>query len=265
MNDTRTLTADYGGRAEVHAHGAHVTRWNDVLWLSPRARFEPGEAIRGGIPIIFPQFADLGPLPKHGFARTAAWAWAESDESTCVLRLEDSPETRAVWDHAFRAEVRVAVGGTALEVALSVRNTGEAPFDFTAALHTYFRVGDVRRATVRWLDGVAYRDKVAGHDATQSGDVTFTGETDRVYFGAPDVLRIDDGAEGRTIAIHTRGFPDAVVWNPWEKAAAMDDVGEDQITRFVCVEAAAVGAPVTLAPEAEWTGSQRIVVERRGG
>lgn len=253
-----------GGLAEVRLHGAHVVRWMDasgveLLYLSPRSRFGKGAAIRGGIPVIFPQFADLGPLPKHGFARTAEWTPAERAADRAVLRLADSPETRAVWEHAFAAELRVEAGD-ALTVTLAIRNTGEAPFEFTAALHTYLRVGDLRRAAVLGLGGVRYHDKVAGGEHVQPGDeLRFAEETDRVYYAAPDELRVRDEAEGRTIVVRKRGFPDAVVWNPWaEKAKALDDLGEDQFSRFVCVEAAHVGSPVRLEPGARWEASQAI-------
>src|SRR4051794_21115769 len=146
------LVSPSGGGAEVRLHGAHVVRWTDasgdeLLYLSPRSRFGDGAAIRGGIPVIFPQFADLGPLPKHGFARTSEWALAERSADSAVLRLADSPATRAVWDHAFEADLRVEAGD-ALTVTLAIRNTGDAAFEFTAALHSYLRVGDVRRAAV---------------------------------------------------------------------------------------------------------------------
>ena len=51
--------------AEISLHGAHVLSWKpaparECLYLSPNASQAPGAAIRGGIPVIFPQFAGLG-------------------------------------------------------------------------------------------------------------------------------------------------------------------------------------------------------------
>jgi glucose-6-phosphate 1-epimerase len=264
----RVVLSAETGRAEVYLHGAHVARWVDasgaeVLYRSPRARFALGEAIRGGIPVIFPQFADLGALPKHGFARTAQWTLAEAAGDHARLVLTDTDETRAIWDHAFHAELQVRLGD-ALSVALAVRNTGDSAFDFTCALHTYLRVGDIERTELPGLDGVSCHDKVDGADHVQAGDVLrFTGETDRVYRAAPDELRVRDHATGRTIVLRKHGFPDVVVWNPWaRKAAEMDDLGEGEHRRFLCVEAARVAAPVRLEPGERWEGGQVISVAR---
>jgi glucose-6-phosphate 1-epimerase len=60
-------------------HGGQVLEWTPVgsevsrLWLSPDWRCGPGAAIRGGVPVVFPQFSDRGPLPKHGIARDREW------------------------------------------------------------------------------------------------------------------------------------------------------------------------------------------------
>ena len=70
-----------GGTYAVLDAGAHVLNWTPpgqqpVLWESPLARFEPGVAVRGGVPVIFPWFsAGLtgDRTPAHGFARTANW------------------------------------------------------------------------------------------------------------------------------------------------------------------------------------------------
>ena len=84
-----TLRADDGAVAEVHRHGAHVTSWrpmgdaDDRLYLSARSELDGKAAIRGGVPVIFPQFAAEGPLPRHGFARTSLWSLG------CVAREAD--------------------------------------------------------------------------------------------------------------------------------------------------------------------------------
>lgn len=269
------LTSAEGGRAEVYLHGAHVARWvtpdvsqqpgrigGDVLYLSPRSRFAPGEAIRGGIPVIFPQFADQGPLPKHGFARTAEWTLAESSASHAVLVLTDTPETRAIWDFAFRAELRVELSAD-LAMTLAVENTGDRAFEFTCALHSYFRVSRVESVWIERLKGVRYRDKVDGGEKTErERQVCFHGETDRIYLDAPDQLRIVDGAAWESVAIRKHGFPDAVVWNPGaEKARGIGDLGEDQFAVFACVEAACAGEPVRLEPGARWQGGQTLTAE----
>lgn len=261
------LSSPAGGRAEVYLHGAHVTRWTppsgaDVLYLSPRSRWAAGEAIRGGVPVIFPQFAGQGPLPKHGFARTTAWTLAESAADHAVLVLEDTPETRNVWDHAFRAELRVELGD-ALAMTLAVHNTDDRPWEFTGALHTYFRVADVTRAEVRGLDAVRFHDKVTGERHVQLGDrLRFGRETDRVYVRAPDELSVRDPVEERTVVIRKHGFPDAVVWNPGAaKAREIADLGETAYPCFVCVEAACAAEPVRLEPGDRWEGGQVISVE----
>lgn len=262
------LTHPRGGRAHVYLHGAHLAEWRDgdgdeVLYLSGESRFSQDSAIRGGVPVIFPQFADQGPLPKHGFARTAGWTLAAHgatpDAARVSLRLSDTEATRALWPHRFTAHLTVTLSWS-LTVELSVENTGAEPFDFTCALHTYFRVDDVRRASVAGLQGVRYRDKVTGGEAVEAAEaVEIAGEVDRVYMEAPDALRILDPAGDRTVALEKDGFADAVVWNPGpELARKLPDLGDDDWLRMLCVEAANAAAPVRLAPEQRWTGCQTI-------
>jgi glucose-6-phosphate 1-epimerase len=67
------------------------------------------------VPIIFPQFSDMGPLTKHGFARTALWEVASAADSEVTLVLRSSEATRKLWPHDFEALFRVALvphGGT---------------------------------------------------------------------------------------------------------------------------------------------------------
>lgn len=46
--------------------------------------------------------------------------------------------------HPFKAVYTVTLHGEQLRTDLRVLNTGDAPFDFTAALHTYIEVLDIK-------------------------------------------------------------------------------------------------------------------------
>ena len=62
--------------------------------------------------------------------------------------------------HAFKAVYTVTLHGEKLRTDLRVMNTGDAPFEFTGALHSYFEVLDVDVAKVKGLAGLTYLDKV---------------------------------------------------------------------------------------------------------
>jgi glucose-6-phosphate 1-epimerase len=268
--DKLALTAADGARAELYLHGAQVTSWIpagdtvDRLFLSSRSQYKPGVAIRGGVPVSFPQFAAEGPLPNHGFARVSTWSLVRAGQEAsgtarAVVRLEDSEATRRLWPYPFVAEITVSLSGRALEVSLRMTNTGSTGFTYTAALHTYLRVGDVRQTVVRGLRNARYRDKVLGADGVveSSPELRITGQIDRVYYSAPDDLQVCERL--RTTSVRATGFPDTVVWNPGEQAgAALNDLEPGGYARMLCVEAAAVRAPVKLEPGERWQGSQTL-------
>lgn len=256
------LRAADGARAEVYLHGAHVSSWvpaggQERLFLSEKAEFRPGAAIRGGIPVIFPQFASEGPLPKHGFARSMSWELVDQQEAEVRLRLKTSEATQAIWPALFQAEVVVGVCSSSLSVALEVLNTGDDTLSFTAALHTYLRVEDIASTGVEGLQGVRYRDHVDGNrDKVEPGPrIRFQEEVDRTYFDAPSRLLVRE--PHRLLQVCSEGFPDAVVWNPGpELGAKLGDMEPGGHQRMVCVEAAAIGRPVRLAAGARWRGVQ---------
>ena len=84
----------------------------------------------------------------------------------------------------------------------------------------------------------------------QTGPVTFSAETDRIYINTADDCLIDDPILGRRIHVSKQGARSTVVWNPWnEKAAKMGDLGDEGYLRMVCVESAnAADNLVAIAP-----------------
>ena len=248
----------------VYLHGAHVTHHQPtgeqpLLFTSPRSQYAVGKAIRGGVPVIFPWFgarAGHPDAPEHGFARTAEWA-LESVERTdgdgigVSLRLDPNDAIRAAWPHDFRLCYRV-VFGTRLGVTLEVENHSRGPFTFEEALHTYLRVGDVRRVALSGIEDSTYIDKTDAmmRKVQGSGPMRLVGMTDRVFLATRGPHTIDDPVLGRRLVVEKRGSATTVVWNPWrEKAAAMPDLGEDAWPSMLCVETAnAADDAVCLGP-----------------
>src|SRR5690606_10464199 len=164
-----------GSRAIVLLHGAHVVSWQaagagEQLYLSPEAVIADGKAIRGGVPVIFPQFEQRGPdhsLPRHGLARTRAWQLDEhrlaGDGALAILSLQDDQATRALWPHAFTLELTVALSPQRLDLELHVSHTGPAeaaPWAFSAALHTYLAVSELSQVRLQGLDGHVFHDSL---------------------------------------------------------------------------------------------------------
>ena len=266
-----------GASVEIHPNGAHVTSWRPApgdeerLFLSSCSSLAEGAAIRGGIPVIFPQFATEGPLPRHGFARTSRWMLKEPEDDPngdafVSLVLTDSPATRAIWPAEFRTTITVRAGGRRLATTLAVENTGHEGFCFAAALHTYVRVHDVNDAEVIGLHGSRYRVLTAPDEflVDEREVIRFAGEIDRVYMEAPPRLTLREPT--RELTVEMAGFRDVVLWNPGAtKAAALSDMEPDGERRMICIEAAVVHTPVQLEPGRSWSGTQTLMAAEPSG
>ena len=69
--------------------------------------FKPPKAIRGGVPVCFPQFGGFGPLQQHGFARNSAFEVVSGGSDTVTLAMSQNLEQLTVFPHAFRLRVTV--------------------------------------------------------------------------------------------------------------------------------------------------------------
>ena len=257
------ITAE-GAAGEIYLNGAHITHYQPtdqqpVLFMSGSSRFEAGKAIRGGVPICFPWFGPLegrDTAPAHGFARTSEWSVKSTkvnpDRSvSIVLELSRSEKRDDFWPHAFRAEYAVTFGGS-LRMEFSVFHVKGESFMFEEALHSYFKVGDVREVAVTGLAGTSYLDKTQGGAELSgtSAPIRITGETDRVYLETTSECVIDDPRLNRKIIIRKGGSDSTVVWNPWiNKSKAMTDFGDEEWPGMLCIETCNVGrSAVTVGP-----------------
>jgi glucose-6-phosphate 1-epimerase len=272
-----------GDSATVALQGAQLLSWKtadarEQLYLSPRAVIDGSSAIRGGVPICFPQFNQrvLGgqALPKHGFVRNLAWSLLDSRQTDVLaevqLGLQSSPATLTLWPHQFAAVVTLKLEPGCLRVGFEVQNTGPDAWLFALALHSYLLVSDIADVSLNGLAGLSYWDAVQHpqepEKRLQQADapLLFTGETDRVYARAADFADVTTPIELRHAAggLHisqSASLADVVVWNPGESlSAAIADLPADGFRHYVCVEAARLNQPVLLGPGAAWAGWQQL-------
>jgi glucose-6-phosphate 1-epimerase len=107
---------------EIYLHGANVTSWQprgaqEVLFISAKSRWQDGRAIRGGVPICFPWFADKADdpsAPAHGFVRTKAWQLESvvqaEDTVTVSMLTKSNDDTKRWWPADFELRFRAAFG-----------------------------------------------------------------------------------------------------------------------------------------------------------
>ena len=244
--------------ATLVLQGAHLVHFapageDNWLWMSPLARFEEGVAIRGGIPVCWPWFGDpaRNPAPvksridsakAHGFARTALWSLdhIEELEEAAVMTLAldaTGAGTRYPWKGEAHVSLTLRFSPEELTLALTTRNAGKEPLAITQALHSYLPTRNVSDTVIRGLEGVRYLDTLDDWKPKhQEGVVTFSGETDRIYQAADDMLIQSPDHNDR---LTSDGSASTVVWNPGPvKAASLSDFPDDAWTGMLCVETA---------------------------
>jgi glucose-6-phosphate 1-epimerase len=263
------LQAPDGSKVVVMRQGAQVVSWVSAagveqLYLSPQARWGPGQAVRGGIPVLFPQVGERGPGPRHGLARTADWSilnvHALGDEAQVTLALTSTPQTLSLWPHAFRCELSVQLTPNVLRLFLRVANTGDSPCTFTAALHSYLQVGELDSVVLAGLHRVPYEDalQAAPRVVDRGAILRVNGALDRIYFDVPGKLQLT--SDNGSLNWYGQGFNDAVVWNPGpHAAAALVDLPSEGYRQFLCIEAAAIGCPVRQERGDQWYASQTLI------
>lgn len=250
----KALISVYSGQVLSFQPAAEPT---DLMFLSEKAYYAPGKAIKGGVPICWPWFGPdpegLG-RPSHGFVRNRLWNVVNTSTTTdgatqVILGLKDTEETRAIWPQAFELAIAITVSHS-LRVELITRNLGDKSFPLTQALHTYFQVGDINHVQVLGLENTQYQDKVdSGIEKTQIGAVTIAGEVDRIYLNVTKELVIDDASLNRRIRIKSAGSKSAVVWNPWAKiSASMADLDDSDYQRLICVETTNAATDIVEVP-----------------
>ncbi|XP_064937022.1 putative glucose-6-phosphate 1-epimerase isoform X1 [Musa acuminata AAA Group] len=199
------LTEPAGSSAVIHLYGGQVLSWKnekreELLFVSTKASTKSPKPIRGGIPICFPQFDNLGYPERHGFARNRLWELdtcpsplpRSNNHSSVDLILKSTDEDLKTWPHryylrsefihmisdkqmtiltykwlpfvcclcSFELRLRVILHPSKLTLIPRVRNTGSKDFSFTFAIQNYLSMSDVSEIRVEGLETLDYFDNL---------------------------------------------------------------------------------------------------------
>ncbi len=237
-------------QAEISLYGAQVLQWTPtgqlpVIFMSPKAIYAKGKALRGGIPLCWPWFGkntEDSTQPSHGVARISTWQHASTEEledGTVKIVLALPPEQELMPSGAVIIEA-----GKELMVTLLTMDVKRA-MPFSAAMHTYFAVSDYEQIAITGLEECAFTEYADDAIEHCEDPLIPAGHIDRIYHPVPEQqeITIHDPAWERSIRICRAGSASAVVWNPGQElAAGMGDLGAEASRGFIAVETAAVPA-----------------------
>lgn len=236
--------------AEVSLYGAQLLSWTPagqqpVIYMSPRAVFRRGKALRGGIPICWPWFGKHpqdASLPTHGVARTSLWQLAaqeEQEDGRVRLLLALPPADNMTPSAALAMEI-----GNELTLSLMTMDVPQA-MPFSAAMHCYYAVSDYEKIALTGLEECAFTEYAAKPVPHLEDPLIPAGNIDRIYCPVSEnaELTIHDPGWKRSIRISRAGSGSCIVWNPGaELAAGMPDLGAGEQQHFLCVETGVVPA-----------------------
>ena len=244
---------------KYQSHGAQILGLDPdgFFYCSPLASLSAG-ALRGGQPVIFPQFADRGPHKKHGVARDVAWQIIADERAPnrhrVIMSREFSERDLAGWPHHASITLDVEYTPGRLEQTFEVDNIGPKTFTWTGGLHPYLAVLDLQKATLSGLSGVPYEDLYHPGQNLVGPEILHWGKApcEKLFEHAPD-LALDTGQ--CTIKLHASGFDQWMIWNPGSDGVkALADLPDEDWNRFVCIEPVCVSRPVILAPGSKFSG-----------
>lgn len=237
-------------RAEVSLYGAHLINWTPsgqmpVIFMSPKAVFSQGKALRGGVPLCWPWFGkhpEDATQPSHGVARISTWQLAASEEleDGCVrLMLALPPEHEMLPSGAVMMEI-----GSELTISLITLDVPRT-MPFSAAMHTYFAVSDYEQVAITGLEESDFTEYAQDAVPHCEDPLIPAGHIDRIYCPVQEnqEIAIHDPGWSRSIRICRAGSGSCVVWNPGaELAAGMGDLGAEAARGFLAVESSVVPA-----------------------
>jgi D-hexose-6-phosphate mutarotase len=263
-------------KLELYLQGAHITRYQpaagiEVLWMSDSALYQPGKALRGGIPLCWPWFgahADNSAQPQHGYARTSQFqvssTIADQQSTSITLTLDAAQAPWPDWKNRAALEFEIHLSDV-LWMEMRSHNLSASTLTLSNALHSYFAISQRQQATIPAVTRLTYLDKLQNYlPQQQTCEITFDSEVDRIYQTPPASIDLLDQGHDINTSIESWGNNNLVIWNPGEqKARQMNDFDDRGFEQMICIEPAnALAQSITLLPGEHHRLGQTIKINR---
>ena len=256
---------------------AELSGGRPLLYLSPWAARQPAVPAvpaRGGVPVLFPQFAQLGPGRKHGFARQQVWqrepvpsaAAKASEEDADALRytLAVQPGQCDGWPHAAQLSLETRRVADGLDWQLRLHNCGDSAFEWSGGLHPYWAVQDAWSLELDGLQACAGVDQLQSRALPpQAAPWRWDDAGMECLFDGLPPLTLRTGAH--ELRLSGTGFTQWMVWNPGRPLApGLTDLPPGDERFFICIEPVCATRPQRLAPGETFTGTLSVRWAARG-
>lgn len=196
---------------------------------------------------------------------------SSSDDEVSVS-FEPVSQLQGDWAAAavprgLHVSLRITLGATLLQ-SLQTHNHGNAPFELSQALHSYYAVSHAQHVAIEGIQGLRYTDRLrALTHHLQRTPFVLNDACDRTYEQPLETLDLRmhrytlvDPDWQRRIDIDAVGSRSVVVWNPGrDKVRNMSDLPNESWPDFMCIEAANAGPDVIhLQPGESHTLAQHL-------
>lgn len=230
---------------------------NELLYLSPLSQIGTKQTLRGGIPVLFPQFGNFGNLKKHGFVRDLNWKLVNEENNQNGLFVEYeyviAKNHFLDWKHSAKLNLKASVINNVFNITIQILNIGDSSFEFTGGLHPYFKINSRSTIKINGLESSSFEDSFPEIRFELSSERVI----ERLYFTNNDIF-FNNGSDN--LVIKSKGFESWMIWNPgMDMAKSINDLPDDDWNKFICIEPIIKNNAILLKPNEIFKGE--LVVE----
>lgn len=285
-----TLIHQSGSFCEVYLDGGNIHTWvlangGEVFYAPDGTSYNRQTLNNWGTSLCFPQFGEGGErpgtppseqlLPRDGLAKMLKWTISQTgvkDDGNgefpyVTIEVCDTDTSRALWDKQFYLSMQVSLQHDALEISVSVKNTGMQQLEFAAALKSHLAVTDIEAPQTKfiglkncvYIDNAMRAAKPRVRYSDTSDSCRLYGATDRVFLSLKSETGVEVGT-GCTVFVRDvssedeHGYHDRALFNEWKESDA------ENYRWYAGIAIGAIGKLIKVDPGLTHTGVVRFEV-----